>query len=791
MKRKLAVRVILFTLAAAVPALVIFLVMPLPDEVLHPGALVSCNICDRNGNILRTVLSDEEGTSCHISLDDISPYVLSATIAAEDRRFFSHWGVDPVAFGRALTDNLKAGKIVSGGSTITQQYAKLLFHLSNRSFFNKGREMLYAFKLERNLGKKRILELYLNRIPYSNQIYGIEAASRTYFDKPSRDLSLAQAAFLAAIPQAPSLYNPYRNPDLIIIRQKEILKGMLTTGVIDRKVFDEALNEEISLAGKRGSYLAPHFCDLIQKWQKEKGIRKAARICTSLDLTLQCEVEELLKEQIRALKEYEVSNGAVVVMDNATGEILALAGSEDYWGPEGQFNAAVARRQPGSALKPFTYALALERGYSPASLLPDLKTAVPTDNGDFTPENYDRTFHGPVRLRQALACSYNVPAVRVLQQIGPEFLLERLRTAGFASLDRNPDFYGVGLTLGSGEVTLLEMVRGYSIFPRGGYWINDRMVQNVQDSEGHRLGYTPQETRHTVFSPQIACLITSILSDREARVPAFGTGSALDLPFPCAAKTGTSKGFRDNWTIGYTSLYTVGVWMGNFDGTEMKKVSGITGAGPLFRNVMRFLHKTSRPADFFRPDGIVEYPICPSSGALPANACPQCMKELFIIGREPHERCTVHREISVDTRTGREASSQCPDRFVKHRIYEVYPPLYAEWMSERRMEMPPPHREKSQELKESGSSKNPVVTYPKDGDIFRIDPILRKEYQIMHLKTVVPENTRCVEWWVDGKREGETSYPFMFEWSLRKGTHKVYVKVDGVKTSETVQFLVD
>ncbi|MHC9544260.1 MAG: penicillin-binding protein 1C [Vulcanimicrobiota bacterium] len=791
MKKKLAVRVILFALTAAVLALVIFLVAPLPDEAAHPGTLVSCNICDRNGNVLRTVLSDEDGTSCRVSLEEISPYVLSATTAAEDRRYYSHWGVDLKASGRAVLQNLKARRIVSGGSTITQQYAKLLFHLSKRSFFNKGKEMLYAFKLERSLGKKKILELYLNRIPYSNQIYGIEAASRTYFDKPSRDLSLAQSAFLAAIPQAPSFYNPYRNRDIILTRQREILKGMLDTGVIDTKAFDEAVNEEISVIEKKESYLAPHFCDLIQKWLNDKGIRKAARVFTSLDLTIQAEVEALLLEQIRALEDYEVTNGAVVVMDNGTGEIVALAGSADYWGAEGQFNAAVARRQPGSALKPFTYALALERNYSPATLLPDLKTAIPTDNGDFTPENYDRTFHGPVRLRQALACSYNVPAVRILQQIGPEFLLERLRYAGFASLDRNPDFYGVGLTLGSGEVTLLEMVRGYSVFPRGGDWIDDRMVQNVQDSEGCRIDFSQDGTRHSVFSPQIAYLITDILSDREARVPAFGTCSALDLPFPCAAKTGTSKGFRDNWTVGYTSHYTVGVWVGNFDGKEMKKVSGITGAGPLFRNVMRFLHKTSRPADFYRPDGIVEFPVCPSSGAVPSRACPQCMKELFILGREPHESCTVHREVTVDTRTGREAASQCPERFVKRRVYEVYPPLYAEWMSERRMEMPPPHIEKSDEKRESGISANPVVTYPKDGDIFRIDPILRKEYQIVHLKTVVPESTLRVEWWVDGKCEGKTLYPFTFEWLLRKGTHKVYVKADGIKTSEPVQFLVD
>jgi len=791
MKKKLAVRVILFTLTAAVLALLIFFVMPLPDEATDPGTLVSCNICDRSGNVLRTVLSDEEGTSCRVSLEEISPYLLSATIAAEDRRYYSHWGVDLKASGRAVLQNLKARRIVSGGSTITQQYAKLCFHLSKRSFFNKGKEMLYAFKMERILGKKRILELYLNKIPYSNQIYGIEAASRTYFDKPSRDLSLAQSAFLAAIPQAPSFYNPCRDMNPILTRQREILKGMLDTGVIDSKAFDEAVKEEVSIMEKKESYLAPHFCDLIQKWLCDKGIRKAARVFTSLDLTIQTEVEELLLEQIRALEDYEVTNGAVVVIDNATGEILALAGSKDYWGVEGQFNAAVARRQPGSALKPFTYALALERNYNTATLLPDLKTAVPTDNGDFTPENYDRTFHGPVRLRQALACSYNVPAVRILQQIGPEFLLERLRLAGFESLDRNPDFYGVGLTLGSGEVTLLEMVRGYSLFPRGGDWIDYRMVQSVQDSEGLRIDSSQESARHCVFSPQIAYLITDILSDREARVPAFGTCSALDLPFPCAAKTGTSKGFRDNWTVGYSSRYTVGVWVGNFDGKEMKKVSGITGAGPLFRNVMRFLHRTDRPADFFRPDGIVEYQICPSSGAIPSRACPQCMKELFLLGKEPHESCTVHREVTIDIRTGMEASSRCPLRFAKRRVYEVYPPLYAEWMSERRMEMPPAHSESSHERKEVGTSMNPVVIYPKDGDIFRIDPILRKEYQIVHLKTVVPESTSRVEWWVDGKCEGETGYPFTFEWLLRKGTHKVYVKADGEKTSDTVQFLVD
>jgi len=791
MKKKLAVRVIVVTLTAMAIALAVFFLTPLPDEVRHPGRLSSCDICDRKGNVLRTVLSDEDGTSCRVSLDEISPYLVSATTAAEDRRFYSHWGVDLVSSGRAVLQNLKAGRIVAGGSTITQQYAKLLFHLSNRSFYNKLKEMLYAFKLERYLGKKKILELYLNRIPYSNQIYGIEAASRTYFDKPSRDLSLAQAAFLASIPQAPSLYNPYRNLDLIVERQHEILNGMLMTGAIDKKAFDEAVSEKISVAGKKESYLAPHFCDLVQKWLSGKGIRNASKVYTTLDLAIQTEVEALLKAQIKSLEDCDVSNGAVVVMDNATGDILALAGSVDYWGPEGQFDAAVAKRQPGSALKPFTYAMALERGYTAASLLPDLKTAIPTDNGDFTPENYDRTFHGPVRLRQALACSYNVPAVRVLQQIGPEFLLERLRSAGFASLDRKPDFYGVGLTLGSGEVTLLEMVRGFSVFPRGGDWIEDRMVQSVLDGDGSSIFFSQQQKRHSVFSPQIAYLITSILSDREARLPAFGTGSALDLPFPCAAKTGTSKGFRDNWTVGYSSFYTTGVWVGNFDGREMKKVSGITGAGPLFRSIMRFMHKKVKPSEFLRPDGIVEYPVCPSSGAIPSKACPQSIKECFIIGKEPCESCSVHREVDVDSRTGRAASPGCPDRFVKHRVYEVYPPLYAEWMSERRMEMPPASSGSQQRRDEPEALTAPVVISPKDGDIFRIDPVLRREYQIIHLKAVVPENTARVEWWIDGKREGEMAHPFTYEWPLRKGTHQVYVKADGKKDSKTVQFLVD
>jgi penicillin-binding protein 1C len=785
LRRAFLALLVLFFIAVLIAALI-----PLPGPVGHNADMVSCTLADRNGRTLRVMLSGEDSTSCWVGLSQISGYLVKATITAEDKRFYRHHGIDYAGLGRALLQNVEARRIVAGGSTITSQLAEQIFHLPKGRWGTKILQMIYASKIEKRLTKNEILELYLNRIPYGNQIYGIEAAAQSYFDRPATSLSLAQSAFLAAIPQAPALYEPYGNFERTKSRQREILQKMHREGQIDESAYRNALLEPISLAPRSEKFNAPHFCDMLSAMLRARKIVNASYIRTTIDLDLQREAEALLKERVRALKENGVSNGAIIVMDNITGEIPVMVGSVDFWGADGQFNAALARRQPGSTLKPFTYALALENGFTAADIIPDLKIGVPSENGDFTPQNYDRSFHGPVRFRQALACSYNVPAVRVLQKIGPELLLLRLREAGFESLNRSVDFYGVGLTLGSGEVTLLELVRAYSSFSRGGKLPKERYICEARDFQGNGIALEEESIQKNLFSPQVAYIITDILKDREARIPSFGEYSPLDFPFPCAAKTGTSKGFRDNWTIGYTPRYTVGVWVGNFDATAMRKVSGITGAGPLFHDVMRLLHKKKSRIDFARPDGILDERICPASGALPGKYCMNSMEEIFLPGSVPRLTCEVHRLAKIDTRNGETASTRCPDQFTSTRVFEVYPPLYAEWMEQHHVKVP----EKSVMAGTVGHRKHkvesPMVIFPKEGDVFRVDPVLRRQYQVIHFKALVPEEAREVCWWIDGKYAGTAKSPFIREWVLQNGVHSVQTSLGSDTYSEKIQFYV-
>ncbi|MDQ7826046.1 MAG: penicillin-binding protein 1C [Candidatus Eremiobacteraeota bacterium] len=782
-KRRKATRGVLIFLCVLLAA---YLAIPLPGDELFPGTAASAELLDRQGKVLRTVLSDEEGTSCWKSLDEISPYLLQATVAAEDRRFYRHCGVDPRAVARALVQNLQARRIVSGASTITQQVAGITYHLPQGRVVSKLREMIYALKIEGRLNKKAILEVYLNRVPYGNQLYGAEAASEAYFEKPARDLSPAQAAFLAAIPQAPSLFDPYRNFGRVLARQREILGLMRQEGFIGEKELMGALNEPLKVAPRDLSYRAPHFCDYVIATLKSQGIRPSGAVTTTLDGYLQEKVEVLLRERVRALRDQGVSNGAVVVLDNRTWEVLAMAGSVDFWGPDGQVNAALALRQPGSTLKPFTYAIALETGLKASDIIPDLRISIPTESGDFTPLNYDNTFHGPVRMRTALACSYNVPAVRTLQHVGKEFLCKRLRAAGFTSLIRDPRFYGLGLTLGSGEITLLELARGYAMFACGGETFPLHVVRKVKDARGGAVALPLDTAPLRVFSPQASFIVTDILDDDEARVPAFGRYSPLSLPFHCAAKTGTSKNFRDNWTVGYTPLYTVAVWVGNFDNTPMKKVSGITGAGPLFYDVMMTVMKGKACEDFPMPPGMAEMAICPQSGMLPGDFCPDSMKEYFMEGHVPRTRCDVHRMVKIDRRTGAAASPDCPRHYVHEKVYEVYPPLYATWMAEHHISPPPEAMAASPESRKESLA----VVFPRDGDLFRIDPILRREYQVLHFKAMVPESVKEITWWLDGKPLGLAKYPFVYEWPLRDGVHTLAIGPGRVPPKEKVTFSV-
>ncbi|MCP2520305.1 penicillin-binding protein 1C [SCandidatus Aminicenantes bacterium Aminicenantia_JdfR_composite] len=777
------IKIISFTVFASIfLTFYLSIYIPFPKSKLEPAPVISLQILDREGKLLREVLSDKEGRCKWVSLNQISPYVVRATIAGEDKNFFYHKGIDLSAVLRAIYQNIKAGKIVSGGSTITQQVVRNIYHFP-RNWFYKIIEMWLALRLENTISKEEILVQYLNRVYYGNLTYGIESASRLYFDKPASHLSLAESTFLAGIPRAPAILDPYRNFNLTKKRQIKILRRMLRNKMIGLEEYNRALNQELNLVPKNINFKAPHFCDMVLSRIKSIEKQNISVIQTTLDIELQEEIELFLKNHIKRLENNGVTNGAVIVMDNYSGEILSLVGSVDYFDEhhDGQVNGAISLRQPGSTLKPFTYGLALEKGMTPADIIPDIETCIHTEKGDFYPANYDGKFHGPVRLRTALACSYNIPALRVCEYVGPHTLLTRLHKAGFQSLKKSADYYGVGLTLGSGEVTLLKLCRAYSALARGGIYKREKVFLKILDKKSREIKFKIRNASTLVFSPQISYILTHILSDKDARVPAFGYNSPLNFPFPCSAKTGTSKDFRDNWVIGFTPKYTVGVWVGNFDGRPMHNVSGITGCGPLFRDIMLLLERKGTGGNFVEPSGLTKVSICPLSGKIPNSHCPGKIEEIFIKGTEPVETCSYHRLIFVDRVTGLPAGKNCPPERIIKKVIEVFPPLYHAWALKAEKMQPYLKTQEPNLLILKNKVQNNfefkqqiskiIIAFPSDGDVFRIDPFLKREYQIIQLKVISPPNITKLQWFVDNKPYLTVNQPFTVKWKLMPGKH--------------------
>jgi penicillin-binding protein 1C len=620
---------------------------PIAIQDIEKNQFHSIKFYDRHGFLLQELLSADATRSVAVKLEEVSPYFLNAIIAAEDKNFYDHHGIDYAAILRALYQNIHSGAVVSGGSTITLQLARLL-HPKERTIFNKIREAYDAYRLEAGMDKSELLKVYVNRLPMGGNLYGIEGAAKAYFGIPARELTLAQATLLAAIPNSPNQLNPYHGLPQIKKRQRIVLERMIRQGMIPPERLEGVLKENIHLKPQTASFLAPHFVfQLAQNLPAE-----AQTVKTTIDIERQKLVAEQIQQVLVQLQSYHVTNAAAILLDNHSGEVLAYVGSADYFDNEndGQFDGIQALRQPGSALKPFLYLLAMEEGFHPATLISDIPTHYRMPSGIYSPKNYSETFHGPVRLREALANSLNVPAVRTLAKIGTEKFLKRLREYQFDSLDKEADYYGVGLALGGGEVSLYELTRAYMCLARMGHFSPVREITEINGA------FQPsKQVTKTISLPLFNYLVTDILSDPFARSSEFGFYSVLNLPFPCAAKTGTSFRFCDNWTVGYTQDYTLGVWVGNFNHTSMMKVSGITGAGPIFANIMFSLYQNkSWPERYDPPEGLVRVVICPLSGKKPGKYCPSRLEE-FIPQRDLLEyetsECTMHLNAGEETKT--------------------------------------------------------------------------------------------------------------------------------------------
>jgi penicillin-binding protein 1C len=765
----------------------------LPTRLLDLDAQPSLLIVDRHGEPLYEARSGLGSRGDRLEPRNVPPILAAATMAAEDERFRSHVGIDPVAIARAAWRDLRALRILEGGSTITQQTAKLLLARINggrpaHGWLAKAREAVVALRLEHRLTKDQILALYLTVAPYGNQIEGAARASVAYFGHGLTSLTPAEAAFLAALPQEPGRYNPWRAPLKARPRAVRIIQTMVRRGWLSGADANVARSERVALTREAPSTIAPHFVSHVLA---EVADQRATRVETTLDASLQREVVGIIDARRHALDAHHAENVAVAVLDNQTGEWLAWEGSGNYLDSAhgGTIDGVVTPRQPGSALKPFTYAVAFERGYDPASVLADVPSQFPTDEPGvlYSPRNYDGQYRGPLLARAALAGSENVPAVLLASEIGVPAIARMLRRTGFSSLGDNAAHYGLGLTLGNAEVRLDEMVAAYAMFARGGEWMKPTSLRSIDG------GTMPIAPRERMVSARTAFWITDILSDNDARAFTFGRGGSLEFPFAVAAKTGTSTAYHDNWAAGYTREVTVGVWVGNFDRTPLRDSSGVTGAGPIFHEVMMAAvenlarrdhagHITSAasvaPIDASQPivpptSNVHRVRVCAVSGLAAGAACPVRATE-WMPTDAPLAECTWHH-----------ASDE--------GLVTVWPEVYRDWARSAGLlpsaSSPPSLLTRpsamAAHLVSTSSSPLAIVT-PLAGAVYLLDPTLRREFQALPLRaTGGAPGAR--QWFVDGAPLGSEHDDAPLQWPLTNGAHAFTVQdTVGKRVSTTV-----
>lgn len=607
-------------LALAIVPVVIaaFALRPIgPAAFVPSGGAV--RFVDRGGLPLGTVLARDSEHAVHVPLRAISPHFLAAIVAVEDARFARHRGVDPVALARAALELARSGHVVSGGSTITMQLARLRYGLPH-TLWGKLREAVLALRIEAGTPKDDILEAYANRLPMGGNLVGVEAGARTYFGVPAADVDWAQAAFLAALPNDPVALDPYAHRAALERRRRAILAYLRARGALTAQDARRADDEQLAVLPRReGIGDAPQLLFRLAASTPDG----AERVRTTIDRDLQRYVENAAQEVVAALGDRSVRDAAAIVVDNATGDVLAYLGSPQYFdaGSLGRNDGVVALRQPGSTLKPFLYELAFERRtIRPATILEDVPTTYAIPGAQlYAPADYSGEFAGPVRPRIALADSLNVPAVRTLSAVGVATFQSRLRALGFEHLDKPAAYYGLGLTLGSGEVTLEELARAYATVARGGRPVRLR----YRDADAASDPSAPAR----VGDEATWALVTDMLADAHARARSFGVASQLRLPFPSAVKTGTSSDFRDTWTVGFTRDVTVATWVGNFDGTPMQRITGVTGAAPLWNRIMLHIAESREPGPFAPPRGYTRRTICATTGTLPGRTCESVVAE--------------------------------------------------------------------------------------------------------------------------------------------------------------------
>lgn len=642
--------------------------LPTPGKLAGSDIKDSTKILDKNGVVLYSIFKDYN--RLYVPLKDVSENLKAATISIEDKGFYTNKGFSVTGLVRGLLLDPILKNRVTGGSTITQQLVKNVLLSPERSITRKAKELILAVQVDQRFSKDEILEMYLNNVAYGGTAIGVEAAANLYFGKHAKELSLSQTAFLAGLPQAPSLYSPFVGKDKSYIqRTKDVLRRMREDGKITRKQEQDAFAEvgKFTFTQKQGNLKAPHFVQYVREQlvtlYSEAVVENGnLTVVTTLDYEIQKNAEDIVFEEVEKLENFNVGNGAAVVMDPKTGAILAMVGSRDYFDTEkeGNFNAATARRQPGSAMKPVVYATAFEKGYTPATLIMDLKTEFPTNvpgQKDYIPVNYDGKYRGPMQVRFALGNSENVPAVKMLAKVGIKPVMQKAYDMGIENwqpTQGNLEDVGLSLVLGGREVSLVEMVTAYSVFANKGIKKAAFSIAEVKDTKGKTIFKHKDSKGVKVLSEEVAFLISHILLDNNARSEIFGTNSFLNIAGrTVSVKTGTTDSKRDNWAAGYTPSFVVASWVGNNDNSAMNEriASGVTGATPIWRRITQFVLKGKPDERFAEPPGVVALQIDAFSGGLPRDG-QATRSEYFLKGTEPTTNAVIFKKVKMSRHQG-------------------------------------------------------------------------------------------------------------------------------------------
>ena len=786
--------------------------LPSIDRLQAGLALPSTRIYDRNGTLLYEILPQEGGRNTALPLDEIPMDCQNAVIATEDANFYSHPGVDIVGIIRALWIDVRGGEVLAGGSTITQQVARNLLmdpqQRAERSLRRKLRESILALQLQNAYSKADILALYLNQSYFGNLAYGIEGAAQAYFGKSAPELSLAECALLAGLLQAPAAYDPLTNRAAAEDRRDIVLGLMQAHGDISAEQATAAQADALQFAASPFPIQAPHFVMAVikqlERLYPEQLYAGGLEVTTTVDLNWQQKAELFANQQLERLNHTpgrvpaEAHNAALVALDPYTGQVLTMLGSPDYFDEsiDGAVNAALALRQPGSALKPFTYAAAFDPAqpdaWTPATMILDVETPFVTRKLEsYTPANFGLVEHGPVLAREALASSFNIPAVVTLEHVGINKLVGLLNNAGVSTLAQNSRV-DLAITLGGGEVRLLDLTSAYGIFANGGNRVEPVFLLKVTDHSGHTL-YQWQPTAQTtrVIDERVAFLITDILSDDTARIPGFGEHSALNIGRPAAAKTGTTTDFRDNWIVGYTPNLVVGVWAGNADNHPMVDVTGVSGAAPLWNAFLRAVLVGQPELSFTPPAGMVRRDVCAASGLLPTPNCPLTRSEWFIEGTEPTQPDTFYQSFVIDRETGYLANDSTPPERRQEQVYLVLPQEARDWGIQHGVRPPPA----AAPIVQTDQTEGLRLLEPDPYTVFQISPMTPISTQRLRFTVAAPPETTRIRYYMDGDLLGESSAaPWVVWWTLALGEHTLTATAtfaDGsTQTSAAIPFTV-